>query len=437
MSLKIERGSYKNGIQIVRTVVDTLRACTCACKYCYFFHKDFGGAGDFLPAKIIESILRAADKQSQLDVVLSGGEITIHPEWEQILEATHVLKKTGTTLITNGTILDKKRVGQIRKSNISRVCLSLDGATAEIHNYGRGNTFSKALRGLYELQASGKNITVLTVVHQGNIDHLLELSEFLAKNKLAKQHHFACLYHSGRARANWKELIVPLKKVKLFQKKFDTVFDDLRERGLFLLFNHYWPLTGLRKKSGNHRELLSHQLGEQNKSTWAVVRCNGDVNATIAYWGRESAQNANIGNLFKESAEVLFTRLDKLYRSGKCRQLPREVEAKHKFIVDGVFDKKMADVLIGDEEKNKKVKLMRCVPMSKMDIMQKPLKPKYIGQMANQYLEAPDNYRFVQHATGVFLFYNNTTAHAIMLNKSELSKLEAEIKSRKKGQIKA
>ena len=67
-----------------------------------------------------------------------------------------------------------------------------------------------------------------------------------------------------------------------------------------------------------------------------------------------------------------------------------------------------------------------------MDVMQKPLELKYIDQMAEQYVKMPNNYRFVQHATGVFLFYNNTTAHAIMLNKRELSKLEIEIDSRKK-----
>jgi len=434
MKLKVERGHTGKGIQIVRTVVDTLRTCNSACKYCYFFHKEFGRCGDFLPAKIIKDLLEAADKQSQLDVVLSGGEITLHPEWEQLLDATRVLKRTGTTMITNGTTLDKKKVKQIRESNISRVCLSLDGPTAKIHNYARGNTFSRALRGLKELKSSGKNIAVLTVIHQGNIDHLVELSEFLIKNKLADQHHFACLYHSGRARKNWRKLIVPLKKIKSFQEKFDDVFDDFRKRGLFLLFNHYWPLTGLRKKSGNHRELLSHQLGEQNKATWAVVRCNGDVNATTSYWGRETAQSSNMGNLFKESVETLFSKLDRLYRSGKCRQLPREIEAKHKFIVDGVFDKSSADVLIKSENKNKSVELIRCLPMSEMDVMQKPLDPKYFDQMAKQYLNSPNNYRLVKHATGVFVFYNNTTAHGILLNQKELNRFQKRLEQKSKPQ---
>lgn len=426
MTIKIETGLHDDGIQIVRTVVDTVRACNSHCKYCYFFHDNFGKQGDFLPAKTIKDILSAVDKQRQLDVVLSGGEITLNPELEELLDATHVLQRTGATMITNGTLLDKKIVEQIRKSNISRVCISLDGVAAEQHNYARGNNFAKALRGLYELQDSGKNIAVLTTIHQGNIDHLLELSEFLAANKLANQHHFACLYHSGNAKENWKELIVPFEKIKLFQEKFDNSFDHYKERGLYLLFNHYWQLTGLRPNAGNHRELLSHQLGEQNKATWAVVRCNGDVNSTIAYWGRESTVDPKVGNLFSESADIIFERLDAIYRRGG-KQLSREDESRHKFIISGIFDKENAAAVIGDSGEKKEPEFIDCVPMSEIDVMQKPIEQRYLDQMAAQYIQTKNKYRIVKHVTGVYLFYENTTAHAILLNKAEFDKFQTKV----------
>ena len=427
MKLDIELGDKNSGIQIVRTVVDTLRACNSACGYCYFFHKDFGKNNDFLPAKIIKDILLAANHQSQLDVVLSGGEITLHPEWQKLLDATKILDKTGVTLVTNGTTLDKKKVDQIKKSHVSRICISLDGATPKLHNYGRGNTFEKALKGLYELQSSGKNITVLSVLHKQNIDQILELSNFLAVNHLATQHHMAVPYYSGRARENYQKFIIPLEKVKKLQNKIDQVFDEYNKKGLYILFNHYWQLTGLMRKSGNPREFLSHQLGERNKATWAVVRCNGDVNSTTAYWGRESVNNPAIGNLFKKPAQILFNKLDKLYRSGTCRQLPREVESKYKYIVKGVFNKKMADIAISDSKKKDGIKLIPCLPMSDMEIMKTPIKQKYLNQMCQLYKKNQKNYRIIRHATNVYLFYDNTSAHTILLNDNELKKFRSQI----------
>jgi len=429
MSVVIETGRHNGGIQIVRTVVDTLRACNSHCKYCYFYHENFGKPGDFLPAKTIKEILMAADNQSQLDVVLSGGEITLHPEFAGIMDATHGMQRTGVTMITNGIAATKEKVKLIRDSNVSRVCMSLDGVIAEQHNFGRGNNFDKALRGLYELQESGKNISVLTTIHSGNIDHLLELSEFLAANKLANQHHFACLYHSGNARENWKELIVPFEKIEAFQKQFDDSFDSFKNRGLHLVFNHYWQLTGLRPKSGNPRELLSHQLGEQNKATWVVVRFNGDVNSTVAYWGRESTKDPKVGNLFSESADTLFEILDIQYRDGNFQQLSRADEARHKFVVKGIFDKEKAAAVIKEDKKDVAPTFVPSIPMSEIDVMQTPIDPKYIDQMAAQYVKEKGKYRIVKHVTGVYLFYQNATAHAILLNQGEFDKLQAKINS--------
>ena len=423
-SLPIELGSSGKGIQIVRTVIDTIDRCDLSCQYCDNFNPEFKGKQ--IPSNIIADVLHAVNAQNQLDVVLTGGEITLHPEFEAILDSTHAVDRTGITLITNGLSINKQKIKALRNSNISRICISLDGATADAHNYARGNTFDRALRGLYSLQETGKSITVISVLHQGNVDKIFDLSEFLARHRLAQQHHFACLYFSGRARNNWEKLIIPWVKIQAIQDQIDTSFEYYQDQDLFLLFHHYWPLTGKRPKSGNPREWLSHQLGEQNKATWAVVRSNGDVNATTAYWGRVAVGNPTIGNLNQRPASALFDELDNLYRSGRLMQLPRAVEAKHKYIV-GNFDDVAANLLITKQNKDENVELIPCRPMSELDVMEHPLELKYIDEIIHSYIESPEKFRFVQHATGVFLFYNNKTAHAILLSNKELAILEKEI----------
>jgi hypothetical protein len=153
------------------------------------------------------------------------------------------------------------------------------------------------------------------------------------------------------------------------------------------------------------------------------------MNATTAYWGRESVNNPKIGNLLEEGADVLFAKIEDLYRSGKCRQLTRAYEMKHRFIIDGIFEKENAESLISgkgvadEESKN----IIPCIPFSKMDFMQKPIEEKYLALIAKEYAEEPNKYRLVKHVTDVFLVYCNNTTQAVVLNQEEFKRFQDKV----------
>src|SRR5580765_4709670 len=166
MGLPIETGIHEEGLQTTRAVVDVINNCNLGCHYC---HPNMDGwGGETLPAEQVGGIFQAAEDQSMLEVTLTGGEITMHPEFTQIMEATHMLNQTAVSFVTNATMITPQIVREIGESNVDRVCVSVDGPDAESHNSRRGRNFDTVMNGLRELQGAGKPITVISVVHKQN-----------------------------------------------------------------------------------------------------------------------------------------------------------------------------------------------------------------------------------------------------------------------------
>lgn len=108
MPLTIEHSEY--GIQNIRTVADVINNCNLACQYC---HPNHGWTGEYLPIAQIENLLKAAEEDGIFKVTLTGGEITMHPEFQDILKATHILDKTSLTFVTNATKITPNIVQEI------------------------------------------------------------------------------------------------------------------------------------------------------------------------------------------------------------------------------------------------------------------------------------------------------------------------------------
>lgn len=204
MELPIETGIHEEGIQTTRVVTDVINNCNLGCHYC---HPNMDGwGGETLPAEQIGDIFQAAEDQSMLEVTLTGGEITMHPEFTQIMEATHMLDRTAVSFVTNATRITPQIVREIGNSNVDRVCVSVDGPDAESHNSRRGRNFETVMDGLRDLQETGKPITVISVVHKQNYQKMMELSEMLASQGLADQHHMCAASYSGAAKRVYHRL---------------------------------------------------------------------------------------------------------------------------------------------------------------------------------------------------------------------------------------
>jgi len=415
------------GIQTTRIVVDTIDTCNLRCDYC---HPNFGWTGERLPINLISDVFRTAEEVCILEVTLTGGEVMLHPDFFAILAATDIFERTSVTLITNATLLTPRIVRAIAASRLARICASLDGSEAAIHESRRGRSFRNAMNGLRRLSDTGKPVTVISVAHQDNFSHLIELSEFLAREHLADQHHLCAPSFSGIAKDKYDELGLRLTQFYAIQESIDDRFPDLRRQGLYVTFNSFWPATGERglAQKYNPRTMTLIQFSEQTKNIYTIVRPNGDVRLTCASWGRETVGNAVVGNLYDHHARTLFDRVDEIYRSGNARQLPRELEAAHKFQIEtqGHRRSETAVLLGGDQEAASIAEWVPVRELSQIDLLNSELNTERISALALGVAANPLRFRMVRHSTGIDLLYDRRTSHMTLLFPEETDRLCAQ-----------
>jgi radical SAM protein with 4Fe4S-binding SPASM domain len=113
-------------------------------------------------------------------VTLMGGELFLRSDWLAIAER---LRSGGVDLVlfTNGWLLDRERIAQIKALEPRTVGLSLDGARPEIHDEQRGveGSFERVWRGLEGLRKAGLATSVITTLTRHNLYELPALAQLL------------------------------------------------------------------------------------------------------------------------------------------------------------------------------------------------------------------------------------------------------------------
>lgn len=116
-------------------------------------------------------------------LVFSGGEPLCR---EDLYELIARAKSQGVTcaLATNGTLIDAAAAGQIRDSGVARVSVSLDGATAEVHDRLRrlAGSFKRAVEGIGYLRDAKVPFQInmtLTRHNAGQLEDIYELAKSL------------------------------------------------------------------------------------------------------------------------------------------------------------------------------------------------------------------------------------------------------------------
>ncbi len=402
----------------MRVVVDAVQQCNLRCLYC---HPGEVWRRQHLDASRIREVFSATEQIGLLEVVLSGGEITMHPQLPEILDATRLLERTASTLITNATLVDDSVAAALGRSSLTRICVSIDGIDNDTHGSARGKNLRRVLGGLRRIRATGKPVTVITVVHQRNISHVLKLSEWLAQMSLADQHHLCAPSYSGEAREHYDELKLRLQDFFALQRAVDEIHAQLRQRGLFVTFNSFWPATGRRSRVvEGGRTITLQQLSEQVKDSLVHVRPNGEVRLAAASWGRETVGNAVIGNVHTTPVSELFAAADRTYRDGRVGQLPREIEAAHKFQLGDDADQGATDTLIDKRRPpDDTTQLVPIRPLSDLSLLDNPLDTEALDELAATARHDPGNIRCVRHATGLSIVFDRRQSHVTLLDPRE------------------
>jgi|GEM_PF-4348782 len=136
-------------------------------------------------------------------VYLTGGEPFMHRD---IFDFLALIKSNSlyAGVVTNGTLLNRKKVEHLGKIGVDEVRISLDGVHEKTHNATRPGTFRKVMKAIDLLEDFSIRVVISMTVTTQNEHEIQELSDFAANRGFAL--NFSHVVPTGRA-AKKRELL--------------------------------------------------------------------------------------------------------------------------------------------------------------------------------------------------------------------------------------
>ncbi len=270
----------------VRVIIDTTRRCSLTCWYCHSSSGPSYRGPEIDPSRVPE-IFDAAERGCAFDVTVTGGEPTLWQGLVPLLDASRRLSYASLQLITNGLTLSTRVLEAIRRANLSRVCVSLDGVEA-VHTSSRGNgTWHRTIDGIRRLRDVIDNLTVISVLDNGNYNRWPELTQMLPELGVS-QHHLAPVCFAGHAMDGYRGL--DERQFAETRRTVDALTSVLPE-GFTLRFNDSL-VSGMPT-----RRMSLQQFTESYKGWSVIIRPNGDVRTAVRSWGRTWRADELCGNI--------------------------------------------------------------------------------------------------------------------------------------------
>lgn len=168
-------------------VYEATMRCNLRCEFCYV-----GGLlnveGQWRQEMSLEALRRAFPERAGLQVSLTGGEVFVRKDIEQVLDLFRAKGYSCGYLTTNGTLIDDERARALAKlaanGFLRHISVSIDGP-ADLHDVARGvaGTFGRAAAGLRRLQAAATEagapirISVNTTISAESLDALGRMAD--------------------------------------------------------------------------------------------------------------------------------------------------------------------------------------------------------------------------------------------------------------------
>ncbi len=148
-----------------------LTRCNLRCRHCYVNPEQHGRRR--LPLARIERWLAVlAARSPGANLVLLGGEPTLHPGLPQVVRCARRLGYAGVTIDTNGYLFHDI-LERVTPSEVDLFSFSLDGATAAVNDRVRGaGSYEVCVDGIRRARARGFRTSLIFTVSRANVDEL-------------------------------------------------------------------------------------------------------------------------------------------------------------------------------------------------------------------------------------------------------------------------
>jgi AdoMet-dependent heme synthase len=180
---------------------ETTIRCNLACAHCRRLESNETSDADLSTTQahsLLEQLAELGRRQPQMPVlVFSGGEPLCR---EDLFDLIGAAKGYGIipALATNGTTITAEIAQQIRDHGVGRVSVSLDGATADVHDRMRQipGAFDRAIEGIRHLRECGVPFQINVTMTRQNVRQLHQVYD-LAKSLGAMAVHLFMLVPVG------------------------------------------------------------------------------------------------------------------------------------------------------------------------------------------------------------------------------------------------
>jgi radical SAM protein len=159
---------------------ETTQACDLVCKHCRACARPLRDPSELSTEEGKALLDSFADAGVPL-VVLTGGDPAKRPDLLQLV-AHGVSRKLQMGLTPSATpLVTDELIRELGKLGLSRLAISIDGASADVHDGFRGvpGSFEQALRILSVARATGITTQINTSIHAGSLDCLPEMAELV------------------------------------------------------------------------------------------------------------------------------------------------------------------------------------------------------------------------------------------------------------------
>jgi len=157
--------------------------CNFRCQHC-----DITGLRDnkrekrFFTPNDVKELSRQADEMGLAQIVITGGEPLIFPDFDEVVKAINP-QKFWIVSDTNGWFLDEKRAKHLKSIGVDKIQLSLDSFNAKEHDEfrRRSGSHERCLRAIDAALNAGLNLIIQTVVTKQRIrsQEFIDFLEFL------------------------------------------------------------------------------------------------------------------------------------------------------------------------------------------------------------------------------------------------------------------
>lgn len=195
--------------------------------------------GTVIPFSEIKKRFKEGLKEGSTQVILSGGEATLHPKFLEIVKMGKKMGYKKIQVITNGRMFSYKDfLNETVKAGVDEITFSIHGHNAALNDALTGvkGSFDQSLRGLKNaLSVPGLIVNQDIVINKMNAGHLREILDFFIGLGV-REFDLLQIIPFGRAWDNRKKLFYDIEKELPNLRK---AFELSKRKDIFIWTNRF------------------------------------------------------------------------------------------------------------------------------------------------------------------------------------------------------